>query len=55
MKLLRAAVREPLLHFVLIGALLFAVTALRQKHSEHAEVRITAGEVAQLAAKSCRD
>jgi peptidyl-prolyl cis-trans isomerase C len=47
---LRAAVREPLLHFVLIGALLFAVTALRQKHSEHAEIRITAGEVAQLAA-----
>ncbi|MGH8237198.1 MAG: peptidyl-prolyl cis-trans isomerase, partial [Steroidobacteraceae bacterium] len=50
MKLLRAAVREPLLHFVLIGALLFAVTALRQKHAEHAEIRITAGEVAQLAA-----
>jgi peptidyl-prolyl cis-trans isomerase C len=47
---LRAAVREPLLHFVLIGALLFAVTALRQKQSEHAEIRITAGEVAQLAA-----
>ena len=44
------AVREPLLHFILIGALLFAVTALRQKHSEHAEIRITAGEVAQLAA-----
>lgn len=50
MNFLRAAVREPLLHFVLIGALLFAVTALRQKHSEHAEIRITAGEVAQLAA-----
>jgi peptidyl-prolyl cis-trans isomerase C len=47
---LRAAVREPLLHFVLIGALLFAVTALRQKQSENAEIRITAGEVAQLAA-----
>jgi len=47
---IRAAVREPLLHFVLIGALLFAVTALRQKQSEHAEIRITAGEVAQLAA-----
>jgi len=47
---LRAAVREPLLHFILIGALLFAVTALRQKHSEHAEIRITAGEVTQLAA-----
>lgn len=50
MNFLRAAVREPLLHFVLIGALLFAVTALRQKHSEHAEIRISAGEVAQLAA-----
>ena len=50
MNFLRAAVREPLLHFVLIGALLFAVTALRQKQSEHAEIRITAGEVAQLAA-----
>ena len=50
MNFLRAAVREPLLHFVLIGALLFAVTALRQKHSEQAEIRITAGEVAQLAA-----
>ncbi len=35
---------------MLIGALLFAVTALREKHSEHAEIRITAGEVAQLAA-----
>jgi len=42
--------REPLLHFVLIGALLFAVTALRQKQAEHAEIRITAGEVAQLSA-----
>jgi peptidyl-prolyl cis-trans isomerase C len=50
LKLLRAALREPLLHFVLIGALLFAVTALRQRQSEHAEIRITAGEVAQLAA-----
>lgn len=50
MNFLRAAVREPLLHFVLIGALLFAVTALRQKQSEHAEIRISAGEVAQLAA-----
>ena len=50
MNFLRAAVREPLLHFILIGALLFAVTALRQKHSEHAEIRITAGEVTQLAA-----
>ncbi len=50
MNLLRAAVREPLLHFVLIGALLFAVTALRQKQSEQAEIRISAGEVAQLAA-----
>ena len=50
MNFLRAAVREPLLHFLLIGALLFAVTALRQKQSEHAEIRITAGEVAQLAA-----
>jgi hypothetical protein len=47
---LRAAVREPLLHFVVIGAVLFAVTALRQKQVEHAEIRITAGEVAQLAA-----
>jgi peptidyl-prolyl cis-trans isomerase C len=50
LKLLRTALREPLLHFVLIGALLFAVTALRQRQSEHAEIRITAGEVAQLAA-----
>jgi peptidyl-prolyl cis-trans isomerase C len=47
---LRAAIREPLLHFVLIGALLFAVTALRQQKQEHAEIRISAGEVAQLAA-----
>ena len=50
MNFLRAALREPLLHFVLIGALLFAVTALRQQKQEHAEIRITAGEVAQLAA-----
>lgn len=49
MNLLRAAIREPLLHFVLIGALLFAFTAVRQKQ-EHAEIRITAGEIAQLAA-----
>jgi peptidyl-prolyl cis-trans isomerase C len=47
---LRAVLREPLLHFVLIGALLFAITALRQNHSEHVEIRITAGAVAQLAA-----
>lgn len=50
MNFLRAAIREPLLHFVLIGAVLFAVTALRQQKQEHAEIRITAGEVAQLAA-----
>ena len=50
MNFLRAALREPLLHFVVIGAVLFAVTALRQKQVEHAEIRITAGEVAQLAA-----
>jgi peptidyl-prolyl cis-trans isomerase C len=47
---LRAAIREPLLHFVLIGALLFAFTAWRQQKQDAAEVRITAGEVAQLAA-----
>src|SRR3970040_2187132 len=49
-RFLHAAVREPLLHFVLIGALLFAFTALREQRSEHAEIRISAGEVAQLAA-----
>jgi hypothetical protein len=47
---LRAAIREPLLHFVLIGALLFAFTAWRQQKEEHAEIRITAGEIAQLSA-----
>jgi hypothetical protein len=46
---LRAAIREPLLHFVVIGALLFAVTALREQRAEHSEIRITAGEVEQLA------
>jgi hypothetical protein len=50
LNLLRAAVREPLLHFVLIGAVLFAFTALRQQRHDDAEIRITAGEVAQLAA-----
>ena len=50
MNFLRAAIREPLLHFVLIGAVLFAFTALRQHKQEHAEIRITAGEIAQLAA-----
>ena len=50
MNFLRAAVREPLLHFVLIGALLFAFTALREQKQEHAEIRISAGEIAQLAA-----
>ena len=50
MKFLRAAIREQLLHFVLIGAVLFAFTALRQQKQEHAEIRITRGEVAQLAA-----
>lgn len=50
MNLLRAAIREPLLHFVLIGALLFAFTAWRQQKQDDAEIRITAGEVAQLAA-----
>ena len=46
---LRAAIREPLLHFVVIGAVLFAVTALREQRAEHSEIRITAGEVEQLA------
>jgi hypothetical protein len=32
-----------LLHFVVIGALLFAVTALREQRAEHSEIRITAG------------
>jgi peptidyl-prolyl cis-trans isomerase C len=50
LNLLRAVIREPLLHFVVIGALLFAITALREQHSERSEIRITAGEVAQLAA-----
>jgi peptidyl-prolyl cis-trans isomerase C len=49
-RFLHAAVREPLLHFVLIGALLFAVTAFRQEKTEQSEIRISAGEVAQLAA-----
>jgi peptidyl-prolyl cis-trans isomerase C len=47
---LRAAFREPLLHFVLIGAALFAFTAWRQQQQEHSEIRITSGEIAQLAA-----
>jgi peptidyl-prolyl cis-trans isomerase C len=46
---LRAALREPLLHFVVIGAVLFAVTALREQSSGQSEIRITAGEVEQLA------
>jgi hypothetical protein len=46
---LRAAIREPLVHFVLIGAVLFAFTALRERQQEHAEIRISAGEIAQLA------
>jgi peptidyl-prolyl cis-trans isomerase C len=50
LNLLRAAVREPLLHFVVIGAVLFAVTALQEQRSEQSEIRITAGEVAQLTA-----
>jgi hypothetical protein len=50
LNILRAAIREPLLHFVLIGALLFALTAWRQQQQDHSEIRITSGEVAQLAA-----
>jgi peptidyl-prolyl cis-trans isomerase C len=50
LKALRAAVREPLLHFVLIGAVLFTITALYEKKADEAEIRISAGEVAQLAA-----
>ena len=50
MNFLEQAHREPLLHFVLIGAVLFAFTALRQQKQDDAEIRITAGEVAQLAA-----
>ncbi len=49
-RFLHVAVREPLLHFVLIGALLFAFTALREQKAEQSEIRIRAGEVAQLAA-----
>jgi hypothetical protein len=47
---LRAAIREPLLHFVLIGAVLFAFTAWRQHRQDAAEIRIGSGEIAQLAA-----
>jgi peptidyl-prolyl cis-trans isomerase C len=47
---LRAVFREPLLHFVLIGALLFAFTAWRQQQQQHSEIRITSGDIAQLAA-----
>lgn len=50
MNFLRAALREPLLHFVLIGALLFAFTAWRQQQHDNSEIRITSGEIAQLAA-----
>lgn len=50
MNLLRTAIREPLLHFVAIGAVLFAITALREQQTEHSEIRITSGEVEQLAA-----
>jgi hypothetical protein len=50
LNILRAALREPLLHFVLIGALLFAFTAWRQQQQDHSEIRITSGEIAQLAA-----
>jgi peptidyl-prolyl cis-trans isomerase C len=46
----RTALREPLLHFALIGALLFAFTAWRQQQHDRAEIRITSGEIAQLAA-----
>lgn len=50
MNILRAAIREPLLHFVLIGAVLFAFTAWRQQKQDQSEIRITSGEIAQLAA-----
>ena len=49
MNWLRAAIREPLLHFVVIGAVLFAVTAVREQRRSTSEIRITAGEVEQLA------
>jgi peptidyl-prolyl cis-trans isomerase C len=49
-RFLHAALREPLVHFVVIGAVLFAVTALREQESAAAEIRIRAGEVVQLAA-----
>ncbi|HKS58106.1 MAG TPA: hypothetical protein VJS12_22615, partial [Steroidobacteraceae bacterium] len=50
MNILRATIREPLLHFVLIGAVLFAFTAWRQQKQDQSEIRITSGEIAQLAA-----
>jgi hypothetical protein len=50
MSILRAAIREPLLHFVLIGAVLFAFTAWRQQKQDQSEIRIKSGEIAQLAA-----
>jgi peptidyl-prolyl cis-trans isomerase C len=49
-RFLHRAVREPLLHFVLIGAVLFGVTAVREQKAEQSEIRMSAGEVAQLAA-----
>jgi peptidyl-prolyl cis-trans isomerase C len=49
-RFLHAALREPLVHFLLIGTVLFAVTAVRERQSAQSEIRIGAGEVAQLAA-----
>lgn len=53
MSKLRRLLREPLLHFLLIGALLFVVFALRQQPETQSSNRIVvdAGQVEQLAAQ----
>jgi peptidyl-prolyl cis-trans isomerase C len=49
-RIVRAALHEPLLHFVVAGTLLFALVAFRQGGEETREIRITAADVAQMTA-----
>jgi hypothetical protein len=53
--MLRAALREPLLHFLVLGGLLFLLFGLtREPVRDARQIRITAGQVEQLAARFSR-
>ena len=53
---LRALLREPLLHFLVLGGLLFVLFGLTQEPEQEGtrQIRVTAAQVEQLAAQFSR-